>query len=101
MQICETFPMHIMSSIPLPALRRLTLDPANKDDEFELDFLGCYKWHQIVQEYTSKNLTRGQDKLIALSGVAQRLRRSRCLRMSSIGLGCGVPICHVAFFGRH
>ncbi|KAH8691778.1 heterokaryon incompatibility protein-domain-containing protein, partial [Phaeosphaeriaceae sp. PMI808] len=72
MQVCETFPMHILSSTPLPALRRLTLDPANEDDEFELDLLGCYKWYQIVQEYTSKNLTRGQDKLIALSGVAQR-----------------------------
>lgn len=72
MQACETFPLHILSSTPLPALRRLTLDPTNQDDEYELSYLGCYKWYQIVQEYTTKNLTRGQDKLIALSGVARQ-----------------------------
>jgi hypothetical protein len=38
---------------------------------------GEWRWHDLVQRYTSLALTREEDKLVALSGVAEEYARRR------------------------
>jgi hypothetical protein len=74
MNVCETFPLYQVHETPGASLYRLKSEIQSESDpeSFSAKWYGCRLWYQIVKEYTSKDLTRGSDKLIALSGVARQ-----------------------------
>jgi hypothetical protein len=51
------------------ALRRLTQEP----DQGE-EFHACQLWNKVVGAYSGARLTRAEDKVIALSGIAKHMR---------------------------
>ncbi len=77
MDACETYP----DGIPLPNPRRW------KDLHLETETPGRMNalapeskqvlynyWHEILSVYTSSNLTKAEDKLVAISGLAKQLQ---------------------------
>jgi hypothetical protein len=79
MQVCESFPTNLHTSSPFPTLEDVTRDDDSSMSSVPaIDIFGHIRWYQIIKEYTSKNLTRAEDKLIAFSGVA-RLYAARVL----------------------
>jgi hypothetical protein len=72
MQVCESYPHHLLKGPPRVALDRLEPERSLQLHNILTQQRGNYKWHDIVEEYSTKKLTRGEDKLIALSGVARQ-----------------------------
>jgi hypothetical protein len=71
---CESFPTYLLSPICLTRLSELEDKTRADAEQGIIKQVGLYRWYNIVREYTSKELTRGADKLVAISGVAQQFR---------------------------
>ncbi|KAH6879991.1 heterokaryon incompatibility protein-domain-containing protein [Thelonectria olida] len=70
---CESFPDYLLPPIELASVSYLTDDqPEKAVEEMMTGVMGQYRWYQIVKEYSSKVLTRPEDKLVAISGVARQ-----------------------------
>lgn len=65
MQVCESYPHHLLKGPPRVALDRLKPERLSQLHDILTQHQGNYKWHDIVEEYSSKKLTRDEDKLIA------------------------------------
>jgi len=74
MQVCESYPKHLLSLKSRMRLDRLMKNIAD-DAEIDLFFtesISHGRWYKIVEEYTSKTLTNMEDRLVALAGIAKQ-----------------------------
>ncbi len=68
MTACESFPTYPLTRLPIANLTELENKPDDKNTERALiSQMGLYYWCNIVEEYTAKVLTEGEDKLVAIS----------------------------------
>ena len=72
MLVCESYPKYLSPPQELTSLEGLKSEKGEEADKAIIGAIGQYKWYRIVFEYTSKKLTKEQDKLVALSGVARQ-----------------------------
>ena len=75
---CESFPNGVPSKkyLHTPAdsvPRRLLREGMRDSEDEEIDF--NHMWYRIVSEYSQASLTRPEDKLIAISGLAKAMQR--------------------------
>jgi hypothetical protein len=73
MWACESFPTHVLSPIELTS--PAGLEKSVGDDKTLRRVIGLYHWYSVVEQYTSMVLTRSEDKLVAISGVAQQYQK--------------------------
>lgn len=74
----ESFPRGIPEKIRLPGefKGRMESEILNiKNGTSGREFF-CYLWHRIVEAYSLTRLTRAQDKLIAIGGIAKHLKKT-------------------------
>ncbi|KAK5661117.1 hypothetical protein OQA88_11007 [Cercophora sp. LCS_1] len=76
MSVCESYPTHVMAPLELTTLSSLQKGLEGDEDEAMRRVRGLYHWYSIVEQYTSMALTRPEDKLIAISGVAQQYNKT-------------------------
>lgn len=76
MVVCETFPMHMLPSSHLASFSDMIESTKRSVEKSLVQHMGLYHWYTIVREYSSKALTRPEDKLAAISGVAEQYQRS-------------------------
>jgi hypothetical protein len=69
--VCETCPEYMTTPTPLSNLFQIEEVAGSSSDKALVGFMGLHHWHSIVEEYSCKALTRSEDKLVAISGVAQ------------------------------
>jgi hypothetical protein len=69
--VCETCPECMTTPTPLSSLFQIEEKAGSSSDKVIMEQMGLHHWHRIVEEYCSKALTRPEDKLVAISGVAQ------------------------------
>ncbi|KAM0806286.1 heterokaryon incompatibility protein-domain-containing protein, partial [Usnea florida] len=62
---CETYPDGLPCTDTVPH--------SNYRDPGERSLMYKY-WHKLVEVYSSRNLTRAEDKLVAISGLAKRVQ---------------------------
>ena len=88
LRACESFPTGLLprlNQISLATLRDHGNQPQNEDAMTRV--LGNYHWYRIVSEYTSKQLTKENDKLAALSGVTRHFQQ---LKLPGIQCSAGI-----------
>ena len=79
---CETYPDGVPSALDQWCSNSKGLDPDIDGARFGSKWCSsnsalhaCYLWIQVVEFYSRCKLTRGSDKLIALSGVASHIQK--------------------------
>ena len=81
LEACETFPVGLPPNLLSTGFK--SLEPHIDDnrrravfrEEPDLDLDAYHVWNKIVQAFTRSSLTKPEDKLIALSGLASRVQQ--------------------------
>lgn len=71
LEACETFPGGLPRAILIGIVKDISdelLAPVHSYDR------ATFAWEQIVEHYSQRKLTKGEDKLVAVSGLAKEMR---------------------------
>ena len=90
-EACEAFPLGLPSHLPRTNTKRVDQDRPRGDKSLVSSqhrntitrshvqsmrlSESCGQWPQIVDEYTSKQITYGSDRLVAIAGLAKMMQR--------------------------